>query len=63
MKDLLGANHAGILSSFWEHAIPIYDLALGLVVSMLFYVIFSVTAAVHVTVKDGKRRMYRQRRT
>jgi multicomponent Na+:H+ antiporter subunit B len=59
----LGAGHAGILSFLAESAIPIYDLALGLVVSMLLFVVFSITAAVHVTVKDGKRRMIRRRRT
>ena len=58
----LGTDHSGILSFLVTNAMPIYDLALALVVSMLLYVIFSVTAAVHVTVKDGKRRMIRRRR-
>ena len=62
LKDSLGADHTGILSFLVENAIPIYDLALALVVSMLLFVVFSITAAVHVTVKDGKRRMIRQRR-
>ena len=62
LKDFLGADHTGILSFLGENAIPIYDLALALVVSMLLFVVFSITAAVHVTVKDGKRKMIRQRR-
>ena len=62
IKDSLGADHAGILSFLAENAIPIYDFALALVVSMLIYEIFSVTAAVHVTVKDGKRKMVHRRR-
>ncbi|MDD5677513.1 MAG: MnhB domain-containing protein [Kiritimatiellae bacterium] len=62
-RDFLGAGHAGIRSFFEKNAIYIYDLALALVVSMLIYVVFSVTSAVHVTVKDGKRRMLRQRRS
>lgn len=66
-KDILlkyfpGTDDGGILSFFDKNAMPIYDLALALVVSMLIYVIFSITAAVHVTVKDGKRRMVRRRR-
>jgi len=61
-KDFLGADHAGIRSFLVKNAIPIYDLALALVVSMLLFVVFSITAAVHVTVKDGKRRMIRRRR-
>jgi len=63
LKDSLGADHAGILAFFGKNSLPIYDIALALVVSMLIYVVFSVTSAVHVTVKDGKRRMIRQRRT
>ena len=63
LKDSLGAGHAtGILSFLGENAIPVFDFAMALVVSMLIYVIFSITAAVHVTIKDGKRRMIRQRR-
>ena len=62
LKDVPGADPAGILSFLVKNAMPIYDLALALVVSMLLYVAFSVTAAVHVTVKDGKRRMIRRRR-
>ena len=62
VKEFLGADHAGILSFLVANALPIYDLALALVVSMLLFVVFSITAAVHVTVKDGKRRMIRQRR-
>ena len=61
-KDFLGADHAGILSFFGENAISIYDLALALVVSMLLFVAFSIMAAVHVTVKDGKRKMVHRRR-
>ena len=62
LKDVLGADHAGILACFGENAAPIYDLALALVVSMLIFVVFSVMSAVHVTVKDGKRKMVRKRR-
>jgi multicomponent Na+:H+ antiporter subunit B len=62
LKDFLGANHAGSLSFFWQNALSIYDLALALVVSMLLFVVFSIMAAVHVTVKDGQRRMIRRRR-
>ena len=57
-----GTIHSSLLSFFESNAITIYDIALALVVSMLIYVVFSITAAVHVTVKDGKRRMIRQRR-
>ena len=61
-KDFPVADHSGILSFLGENAMSIYDLALALVVSMLIFVVFSITSAVHVTVKDGKRRMIRQRR-
>ena len=61
-KDFPGAAHAGILSFFEENAISIYDMALALVVSMLLFVAFSIMAAVHVTVKDGKRKMVHRRR-
>jgi len=61
-KDSLGADHAGLISFLGENAMLIYDIALALVVSMLIYVVFSITAAVHVTAKDGKRRMIRRRR-
>lgn len=57
-----GADPAGIMSFFKSNAIPIYDFALALVVSMLLFVVFSITAAVHVTAKDGKRKMVRKRR-
>ncbi|MCX6992289.1 MAG: hypothetical protein NT011_04005 [Kiritimatiellaeota bacterium] len=62
-KGALGADHAGILLFLEKNAMSLYDLALALVVSMLIYVVFSVTSAVHVTVKDGQRKMFRQRRT
>ena len=62
LKDALGVGYAGIMSFLAENAIPVYDFALALVVSMLIYVVFSVTAAVHVTVKDGQRKMIRRRR-
>lgn len=61
-KGSMGAGHDGILAFLGDNAMPIYDIALALVVSMLIYLVFSITAAVHVTVKDGKRRMIRQRR-
>jgi hypothetical protein len=38
------------------------DLALALVVSMLLYVVFAITAAVHVSVRNGQRRMFRNGR-
>ena len=62
LKEFPGADHAGILAFFEKNALSIYDLALALVVSMLIFVVFSITSAVHVTVKDGKRKMIRQRR-
>jgi multicomponent Na+:H+ antiporter subunit B len=62
LKDFPGADHTGILSFFGENAVSIYDLSLALVVSMLLFVAFSIMAAVHVTVKDGKRKMVHRRR-
>lgn len=62
VKESLGAGHSGILFYLRANAITLYDFALALVVSMLIFVVFSITSAVHVTVKDGKRRMVRQRR-
>lgn len=62
VKEGLGAAQPGILSFFEKNAMPIYDLALALVVSMLLYLVFSITAAVHVTVREGTRRMFRTRR-
>lgn len=56
------AGHAGFLSFLAVHAIPIYDIALALVVSMLIYLVFSIMAAVHVAVRDGQRKMIRKRR-
>jgi len=56
------AGHAGILSFLAANTIPIYDIALALVVSMLIYVVFAVMSAVHVTVRDGQRKMVRKRR-
>ena len=61
-KVLPGADHAGILSFLRANVMSIYDLALALVVSMLLFVAFSIMAAVHVTVKDGKRKMVHRRR-
>ena len=61
-KDFPGADQPGILSFLGENAISIYDMSLALVVSMLIFVVFSVTSAVHVTVKDGKRKMVHRRR-
>ena len=61
-KDFQGADHAGIMSFLGKNAVSIYDLALALVVSMLIFVVFSVTSAVHVTIKDGKRKMVHRRR-
>jgi len=63
LKGFPGADHNGVLVFLRENAISIYDLALALVVSMLIFVLFSVTASVHVALRDGKRRMIRQRRT
>ncbi len=57
-EALAGKNLALLEESF----IIVYDLALALVVSMMIYVVFSVTAAVHVAVKDGTRTMFRKRR-
>ncbi len=54
--------HAGILSFLAGNSIPIYDIALALVVSMLIYLVFSIMSAVHVTVRDGQRKMIRKRR-
>jgi len=62
VKDSLGAGRTGILYFLGENAMPIYDIALALVVSMLLFTIFSITAAVHVTVKDGQRKMVHRRR-
>ena len=61
-KDFPGPDQAGIMSFLGKNAISIYDLALALVVSMLLFVAFSIMAAVHVTVKDGKRKMVHRRR-
>ena len=62
LKDFPGADQTGILSFFRANAISIYDMALALVVSMLLFVAFSIMAAVHVTVRDGKRKMIHRRR-
>lgn len=61
-KDFSAAGHSGLLSFLGANAIPIYDFALALVVSMLLFVAFSIMAAVHVAVKDGKRKMIHRRR-
>lgn len=66
-KGLLGRLFPGTdfscgMASLREHFIIVYDVSLALAVSMLIYVVFSVTAAVHVTVRDGTRKMYRTRR-
>lgn len=61
-KGVPSADQTGVLSFFAENAMSIYDMALALVVSMLLFVAFSIMAAVHVTVKDGKRKMVHRRR-
>ena len=62
LSHLFPSLHADFLQTFLnEHAFLLYDIALAIVVSMLLYVIFAIAAAVHVKVKDGKMRMFRQR--
>ncbi len=61
-RIFLGLDGSCALAFLGKHLIVIYDLALALVVSMLIYAVFSVTAAVHVAVKDGARKMLRKRR-
>jgi multisubunit Na+/H+ antiporter MnhB subunit len=62
LTDCLKENSTGLLLFLDRHAIAFYDLAVALVVSMLLYVAFSILAAMHVTVKDGKRRMIQRGR-
>ncbi|MDD5483306.1 MAG: MnhB domain-containing protein [Kiritimatiellae bacterium] len=62
LNELPAGGRSGVMSFFRVNVMFVYDFSLALVVSMLIYVVFSVTAAVHVAINGGKRRMMRKRR-
>jgi len=53
------ASHFKLLSG---GVIPIYNIAIGLKVSMSLFMVFTMVSALHVAVKAGKRKMIRRGR-